>query len=239
MERLPSSKKDAADVAKLTIGIAGAIAGVFIPGAGALGPIANFANEKFIKRPERILIEELKKGKIEILSEEKAATFIPMAYRFFEAAKEGEYEHNLRILAEYIKNELKLETPEPSEVTRMARRIEGLSRNELKVIALINVSLSRITKASTDAPTQSERPFVSAGQLANDPNNRDSFDHFFLQEALTEIASRGLLIPDGAARFGKTEEFYSGSRSFMQLIEKAKDTITDIQTDHQPESEEL
>jgi hypothetical protein len=236
MENLPSSKKDAADVAKLTIGVAAAITGVFRPGAGALGPIANFALEKLIRRPERILIEELKKANIDILSEEKAAAFIPMAYRFFEAAKEGEYEHNLKILAEYIKNELRMETPEPSDVARMATRIEGLTRNELKVIALINASLSRILKASTDASSQSERPYVSANQLAKDPSNRENFDHFFLQEALTEIASRGLLIPDGAARYGKAEEYYSGSGSFIELIEKAHCTISDIQTDRQVET---
>jgi hypothetical protein len=225
MNNLPSPKEGAAELAKLTTGIAAAVAGILLPGAGLLGPIASFAIEKWVKRPEKILIEELKKGNIEILTDEKAATFIPMAYRFFEAAKEGEYEHNLRLLAEFIKSELQIDEPNPSSFARMARRIEALSRDELKVIALISASLSTISRSSTSAPTQTERPFVSAHQLANDPNNAEKFDHFFLQETLTELYSRGLLIADGATRVGKAEEYYFASTSFMELIEKARNTV--------------
>jgi len=118
-------KKGVTDLAKLTVGIGGAVAGTVFPGAGAIGPMLNFAIEKWIKGPEKLLLAELKSGNVEILNDEKAATFIPMAYRFFEAAKEGEYEHNLKLLAEFIKNELHLDTPDPSGFARMARRIEG------------------------------------------------------------------------------------------------------------------
>lgn len=92
MKNLPTRKKGAAEVAKLTTGIASAVAGCFFPGAGVLAPIASFAIDKWIERPKSILLEELKKGNLEILSDERAATLIPIAYRFFEAAKEGEYE---------------------------------------------------------------------------------------------------------------------------------------------------
>lgn len=228
MNNLPAPKKGAAEVAKLTTGIASAVAGIFFPGAGALGPIASFAIERWVKRPEKLLLEELKKGNLEILSDEKAATFIPMAYRFFEAAKEGEYEHNLKLLAEFLKSELQKEEPEPSSFARMARRVEGLSLNELKVIALIDASLSKISKPSTHAPAQSERPFVSAHQLANDPSNRAKFDPLFLQEALSELAARGLLIADGASRLTKHEEYYFPSASLMELIEKARSTVNGL-----------
>jgi hypothetical protein len=225
VNKLPVPKKGAAEVAKLTTGIASAVAGIFFPGAGALGSIASFAIEKWVKGPEKLLVDEVKKGNLAILSDEKAATFIPMAYRFFEAAKEGEYEHNLRLLAEFLKNELQTDEPDPSSFARMSRRVEGLSLNELKVIALINASLSKISRSSTNAPSQSERPYVSAHQLAEDPSNRDKFDHFFLQEALNELAARGLLIADGATRLSKPEEYYYASTSFMELIEKAQDSV--------------
>jgi len=61
--------------------------------------------------------------------------------------------------------------------------------------------------------------------VANDPNNRERFDHFLLQEALNELAARGLLIADGASRLSKPEEYYYASRSFMELIEKARNTV--------------
>jgi hypothetical protein len=215
-------KKGTSDVAKLIVGIGSNVAGIFIPGAGLASTLMNFATDKYIKRPEKLLLEELRKGNIKVLNDDKAATFIPMAYKFFEAAKEGEYEHNLQILAEFLKNELNQDEPDPSSFSRMARRIEGLSRKE---IALISASNSTITRASNHAPVQTERPFVSANQLANDPNNRDPFDRFFLQEALTELASRGLLIADGATRLSKSEEYYFTSTSFLELISKAKESV--------------
>jgi hypothetical protein len=224
MENLPSPKK--AEAAKLTIDIASAALGIFLPGAGALGSIANFAIDKYIHRPTKILIEELKSGNIDALTDEKAATFIPMAYKFFEAAKEGEYEHNLRVLAELLKNEMQMDAPDVSAFARMSRRIEGLTLNELKVIALINASLSTISMASTVAPTQTERPYVSAYSLAKDPSNREKFDHFMLQESLSDLAGRGLLIVDGATRASKQEEYYFASSSFVELLEKAKNALS-------------
>jgi hypothetical protein len=218
-------KKGTSDVAKLMVSIGSNVAGIFIPGAGLASTLMIFATDKYIKRPEKLLLEELRKGNIEVLNDVKAATFIPMAYKFFEAAKEGEYEHNLQILAEFLKNELNQDEPDPSGFSRMARRIEGLSRKELKVIALISSSNSTITRASNDAPDQMERPFASVNQLAHDPNNRDHLDRFFLQEALTELASRGLLIADGATRSGKSEEYYFSSTSFLELISKAKESV--------------
>jgi hypothetical protein len=95
----------------------------------------------------------------------------------------------------------------------------------LKVIALIDASLTRISKSSTRAPAQIERPFVSAHHLANDPSNREEFDHFFLQEALNELAARGLLIADGASRLSKGEEFYFASTSFIELVKKARNIV--------------
>jgi hypothetical protein len=150
-----------------------------------------------------------------------------MAYRFFEAAKEGEYEYNLRILAEFLRSELNEDEPDPSGFSRMARRLEGLSRKELQVIALINASCSTIVQASNDAPTQTERPFVSATQLLNERNNGGRFDRYTLQETLTELASRGLLVPDGASRLSKSEEYYYTSSNFMALISKAREAIAE------------
>jgi hypothetical protein len=48
------------------------------------------------------------------------------------------------------------------------------------------------------------------------------FDPIFLQQVLTELASRGLLIADGATRVEKGEEVYFSSESFTELIQKAR-----------------
>jgi hypothetical protein len=47
--------------------------------------------------------------------------------------KAGEYEHNLRILAQYLTGELKQEEPEAAHFARMVRRVERVSRTDLKV----------------------------------------------------------------------------------------------------------
>jgi hypothetical protein len=231
MNKTPLVKKGGTDVAKLAVGIGAGVAGIILPGASLFGTLFNFAVDKYVRVPEALLLQELKKGNLEILDDEKAATFIPMAYKFFEAAKEGEYEHNLQILAEFLVNELKQEEPDPSAFKRMARRIEGLSKKELKVIALISVTDSTITRISTDAPAQSTRNFISASQLVNHPNNRGGLDHLYLQEAFNELASRGLLLVDGASRFGKSEEYYVASSNFVELIAKAKEAIDEASSE--------
>jgi hypothetical protein len=214
-----------ADVIKLTAGIATAFAGFFFPPAVLIAPLTDLAVEKFVKRPEKILCEELARNNVTYLTEEMATAFVPMAYKYFEAAKEGEYEHNLKLLAELLRNEIAEETPDASSFSRMTRRVEGLTKTDLNVIALINSSLSTITQASTEAPSQTERPYVSAIRLARDPNNKSGIDHFTLQERLSDLAGRGLLIADGSTRFDKGEEYYFASSSFMELIQKAKNSI--------------
>ena len=155
---LPAPMAGAADVAKLTSGVAAAFSAYWFPetafAAALAAPALSFAIDKFVERPKRILMEALKEGNIGLLTDERAAEFIPMAYRFMEAAKEGEYEHNLRIIGAYISQELQTDAPEASNVARLARKIEGLSKTEIRVIALVASSLSTITRAATDAPSQ-------------------------------------------------------------------------------------
>jgi hypothetical protein len=103
----------------------------------------------------------------------------------------------------------------------MARRIEGITLNEPKVVALIETSLAGMS----GAPSPLGRPFVSAHQLAKDPNNRQGFNPVFLQQVLTELASRALLIAYGASRLDKREEYYFPSESFAELITKARSCI--------------
>ena len=57
------------------------------------------------------------------------------------------------------RNELQMDEPDPSSFVKMARRVEGLSANELKVIALIDNSLSKISMASTSAPSPRDHSF--------------------------------------------------------------------------------
>jgi len=230
-ETLPRPVEGAGGIAKLTTGIATVITAIWFPPAALAGPALSYLIDRYVERPKKILLEELKSGNVDVLSDAQFAQFIPMGYKYFEAAKEGEYEHNLKILAAFIKNELKQDVPDAPNFSRMARRIEGLSKTELKVIALINSSLSTVIKVSNESPTEFNRPYVSAHSLANDQSNKDKLDHFQIQESLTELASRGLLTPDGATRLSKHEEYYYASQAFVELIARARETIDAVNKD--------
>jgi hypothetical protein len=219
---LPAVPKGSVEVARLTTGICAAIADIFLPGAGVLGPIAQFAIDKFVKGPEKILMEELRRGEIRILDEEHAAAFVPMAYKFFEAEKEGEYEHNLRILADLIAHKMQSATPDVPSFARAARRIESLEVADLRVMAMIGAIVSTGSDSPTIPKLYADRVFVSATQLAANPLNTDQINRARIQDILSDLSGRGLLIVDGATRFNKMEESYSPSASFDEILIVAK-----------------
>ena len=140
--RLPVPVEDATDIAKFTSGVLTAVAAAMFPAVGliaSLGQLAlNTAIDRHSKRPQAILEKELRAGNLSVLTDEQKAAFVPMAFRFFEAARQGEYEHVLEVLAAFITGELKREIPDAGDLARMARRLEGISKDELKLIALLN-----------------------------------------------------------------------------------------------------
>ena len=78
--------------------------------------------EKYVEQPKKLLLDELRKGNVQNLSAEQLAPLLPMTYKFLEAAKEGEYERNLRVLAAFLRGELEQEEPDAANFARMARR---------------------------------------------------------------------------------------------------------------------
>lgn len=223
--RLPAPIEGAADIAKFTTGLASAVASVWFPPAAIAGPVLSYLVDHLIGHAQKIILKELEAGNIEALSPEQVVEYVPMAYKFFEAAKEGEYEHNLRILASYIANELKQDVPDAASFSRMARRIEGLTRVELKVIAQISSAQSKIISSTGQGQTQSPRWSGSAGDLQAHSNNADGLELFQLREVLAELASRGLLIVSTISLYGGSKEIFSVSAAFLDLVDKAKQAI--------------
>jgi hypothetical protein len=150
-----------------------------------------------------------------------------MAYKFMEAAKEGEYVHNLEILAAFLTGEMKQEIPDAASFSRMARRIEGLSIVDLKVMALIDDLLSRGRAPTLDFGVAGKRPYASTSVLFTAAAGKNGFGVSAKEigESLTDLASRGLLLADGATRTSKPEEYYFTTSSFDQLMERARAQI--------------
>jgi hypothetical protein len=222
--KLPSSTNNAEIISKWVPKIALHVAGLLVPGAGLAGDVLDLAREVYQRKAEKLLLEELRKGNVQDLSQGQLVPLIPMAYKFFEAAKEGEYERNLRILAAFLRGELEQRSPDASNFARMVRRVEGLSLTDLKVMAMIDVSLSKTTPF-LDEGTKGKRPFVSATMLSKSSQNKDGLTTIQIQEALVDLASRGFLIADGATRMSKSEEFYFVSSSFGDLMGRAREQV--------------
>jgi len=111
-----------------------------------------------------MLIEEVSKGNLRDLSDARLQSLIPMAHRLAEACKQGEYEHNLRILSAFIRGEFEQDIPDPSNFGRMARRVEGLSTTDLKVLALVH-AFSNELKKQPNRDVSRNPPFVCGSSL--------------------------------------------------------------------------
>lgn len=225
-DRLPKPTENAADAAKLVTGVASAFAAIWFPPAAIAGAVLPIVIDRFVERPKKLLLEKLRKGNIQNPSAEQFASFVPMAYKFFEAAKEGEYEHNLEILATYLAGEMGQETPDAASFSRMARRVEGLSQNDLKVMTLIDASLAEIITLSNVETATGPRPFVAATSLAKSPANKWGLTRTAIQDSLVDLVGRGFLIPDGGTRTSKGEEFYFASGSFGDLMARAREHVS-------------
>lgn len=227
--KLPAPAENAGDIAKLATGIAAIFTGLWFPETAPFAAIAAtvlpFAIDKLVKRPTELLLEEIRKGNVQNLSEEQLTAFIPMEYKFLEAAKEGECERNLRILAAYLVGELKLDIPDPTNFSRMARRVEGLSSTDLQVIALIDAFLSQVDATSSINTGRENRPYVTARALTASSLNANHLAHTHIEESITDLAARGLLIVDGGTRLSKSEEYYYASRNLQDLMDRARERV--------------
>ncbi len=107
----------------------------------------------------------------------------------------------------------------------MARRVEGLSSTDLKVMALIDTSLATITEFSTDEDYSGERPFVTAISIKESPQNKWHLTKIEIRESLIDLWGRGFLIPDEATRVGKSGGYYYASQAFLELMARARGCI--------------
>jgi hypothetical protein len=173
------------------------------------------------ERLETILIEEVRRGNLRDLTDERLESLIPMAHKLAEASKQGEYEHNLRILAAFLRGELEQEIPDESNFARMARRVEFLSPTDLKVMVLVDAFVKHVKARMVKDASAQQLPFISATALSSSPLNKHQISKVEIQESLVDLVSRGFLMAHGAPTSGKTEEFYFLTNNFRALIDRA------------------
>jgi hypothetical protein len=223
--QLPAPTEGAANIAKVATGVAVAFASLRYPPAALLGPVLPILIDRLVEKPMKLLMEQVRRG-VQNPSSEQVLQFVPMAYRYLEAAKEGEYEHNLRILAAYLAGELKQDVPDAPSFSKMARRVEGLTKTDLKVMVLVESFASTVTSLSAEG-AEPERPYVTASGLWAGGANAYHLPRSVILESVTDLGTRGLLITDPATRVGKSEEFYHASSSFKQLMDRARSVMAE------------
>jgi hypothetical protein len=135
LEGLSKPVKHADTVEKIVTTVMSGVAAALIPGAGIPLSITQIYLTKKERQLQEILIEQARKGKVLDLSDERLEALVPMGFRLGEAAKQGEYEEVLRVLAAFLRGELEQETPNPSNFAGMARRIQGMSPTDLNVMS--------------------------------------------------------------------------------------------------------
>ena len=175
----------------------------------------NIAIDRYVNKPQAQLIAELKAGNLCLLSDEQQAQFVPMAFRFFEAARQGEYAHNLEMLAAYITGELKKEVPDAGSVSEMAHRIQGLPKDSLALIAIINSLI--MTKQTKNEVIGNNITFE-----VNDIIERTSsalHDDVLYAQCIEDIANRGFLRTFTMPLLGGSKQIYSPTSAFYRLIE--------------------
>ena len=220
--QLPTVTRSASTVARISIPSGLAFVAAMFPEAVAAVTIATPAVMAFmehsLERPSRIIEDALRQGELLDLSDEQFASFIPMAYRIFLAARQGEYGRNLRLLAAFMASELKAETCEPGSLLGMARRLEGLDVLSLRAVALIGELKAKYEAQGRDP---SLRIALTASQLLEGSALRSQLTILEVQDALSDLAGRGLLSGFSGSSYGGSHEHFRTTAPIEELLVKA------------------
>jgi hypothetical protein len=211
--QLPALKKSGDQVATTTTGIAGAIAGavfnpVFAVASAALAAGINQLIKSRMEKSHEILIEVIRSGNLDVLSDEQYEAFIPMAYKFYRAAQEGESVSILTRYAKIIRSELQ-ENQKPDQFLRFSRMIEGLSDRDLYLLDYyVNTTNKYLLNEGNDFNVPRE---VEEASLQNITDSKEEF------QSISEIlAGRGLLVGvKNVDMFGPNSQFKASKYAIL------------------------
>ncbi|TDI58190.1 MAG: hypothetical protein E2O93_03200, partial [Alphaproteobacteria bacterium] len=123
---LPAPSAGAKQIALMCSAIVSDVAALLnVPGTNTFHQFISALIDRRCNRSQTILLEALQSGEVDILSDAQAEFAIPVAFRFFQAARDGEAAHNLRIMADIIAGRIKANKLDPTDFLRIARQLEG------------------------------------------------------------------------------------------------------------------
>ena len=112
---------------------------------------------------EDVIIREIRKGNLGYLSDERYEPFISKAFTVLKAADEGEYQHNIRLLAAMMVNDELYGVRDDQCVLRARRAISGMSLERLGAFVAFMKCYNRlsekpVTGNNPDGYVRSVRP---------------------------------------------------------------------------------
>lgn len=223
---LPAPTKNAFSVIDTCGAIVFDILSLVIP-TNTLSNVLLKYKEKKLKAGQEILLCELRKGNIEILNDEQYSVFIPGAYQFFEAARYGEYEHNLRLLAKLLTVELCNSVPDSGKTARNRRRLEFLSLPALHALAAAHRAFEN-AKASPEF--DGFHQFITASELVRAMGMEFISPAVEANSYLVDFLARGLLFIGGNPNTIGGQYYYKTS-AFDEIIVSAKDSLGESSPD--------
>lgn len=219
---LPATTRHGAIVARIAVPSGLALVAAMLPQfATAIGlatPAVMVVTEGLISRPSRILEDFLRRGNVVDLSCQDLESFVPMAYRFFISAQQGEYEHNLKLLAAFLTTELQSPSCTPGSFLDMAKRVEGLNVLSLRAIALIGMEAKRLEemgRASTGGIAITVEVLSDRARSKAPLNSREAVD------ALADLAGRGFLYPRSVTTYGGSHQLFTVTFPLEKLLSRA------------------
>jgi len=162
-----------------------------------------------------ILITHIKQGNIELLNDDQFEAFIPHAYRFFEAARQGASNKKLNILAAFIAKNINESVFDDNVASRIMKKIDYLSDNDLLIMS--KIYRLYLSGQFFGDPMRENLNFFSAKLVAE----KYGVSWLSASEHIVTLMAAGFLIPDGAARFDKDEEYYYINSDFVAVCEIA------------------
>lgn len=212
MTDLPKPTKGAHSKGEAAVSVVSAVIDSFFPVVGtAMGTLFKELIRARLEKAQNILIETLREGGIEVLDNKDLEEFIPIAYRFVEAARRGERLNIIRSYAKIVKVDIEDSRLKSDEFLRIASAMEGLDDQALAVLAKYcrlskGDNLERLTEIDREVRDNSQ---IDIGLSSSEVLQRNGI-----------LQGRGFLLSFTPNAMGGSDQVFYPSKMALELLAK-------------------
>lgn len=220
LDGLPAPTSNARHVALTSSAVVSDVLSLFlVPGATIFHQAFSNLIERRLQRAQNIVLEAVEKGDIHLLSDPELEFAIPTTFRFFQAARNGEAAHNLRIMADIIAGRIRTKRLDPADFLQTARQLEGLRISDLAALVAVH---------EMDGPFRSRHEGV--GDWREQKLASTLIPSYFaskveLGSSLALLAGRGLIVPDQQTTLDASLQAYLSSPFLAEIVERLKEEL--------------